>query len=142
MERRNFLRNMLGIGGCGLIAPSMCWPFRKIFIPAVPKFDWRVGDWMYKDGISGVYYWAAGGIYLARPGDLKLLNLTAPDPDTLMTIETFDGKTERYTQVLPGELMKYPFRFNAKDPTHVADVDCSIASNQLAEVLFRDHKKA
>lgn len=36
MERRNFLRTMLGVAGATAL-PSEMWPFRKIFLPASPK---------------------------------------------------------------------------------------------------------
>lgn len=36
MNRRNFLRSMLGVAAATAL-PSEIWPFRKIFVPANPK---------------------------------------------------------------------------------------------------------
>ena len=36
MERRNFLRAMLGVAAATAL-PSEVWPFRKIFVPAAPR---------------------------------------------------------------------------------------------------------
>jgi hypothetical protein len=44
MERRNFLRAMLGVAAATAL-PSEVWPFRKIFLPAQPSV--RLAE--YKD---------------------------------------------------------------------------------------------
>lgn len=36
MERRNFLRSILGVAAATAL-PSEVWPFRKIFLPTAPK---------------------------------------------------------------------------------------------------------
>lgn len=38
MDRRNFLRSMLGVAAVTAL-PSEIWPFRKIFVPAVSRID-------------------------------------------------------------------------------------------------------
>ena len=42
MNRRNFLRSMMGVSAAGIVAPllpSQVWPFRKIFLPAQSRVD-------------------------------------------------------------------------------------------------------
>lgn len=36
MDRRNFLRSMLGVAAATAL-PSEVWPFKKIFLPLVPR---------------------------------------------------------------------------------------------------------
>lgn len=36
MERRNFLRSLLGVAAATAL-PSEIWPFRKIFVPPAPQ---------------------------------------------------------------------------------------------------------
>jgi hypothetical protein len=44
MDRRLFLRNLLGGTASAVVAPSLVWPFRKIFLPAiVTLFE---GSWL------------------------------------------------------------------------------------------------
>jgi hypothetical protein len=39
MDRRNFLR-FLSTGSAVAVAPSLVWPFRKIFLPAIYPAPW------------------------------------------------------------------------------------------------------
>ncbi len=39
MDRRNFLRSMLGVAAATAL-PSEVWPFRKIFLPTSPVIVW------------------------------------------------------------------------------------------------------
>lgn len=44
MNRRLFLRNLLGASPA-LVAPSLVWPFRKIFLPVVGPATWISDEW-------------------------------------------------------------------------------------------------
>ena len=71
MERRNFLRTMLGVAGATAL-PSEMWPFRKIFLPAGPKI------------IPGTYAALSRATYPGRlPVPLRCADVTA------LQLETF-----------------------------------------------------
>ena len=53
MDRRNFLRSMLGVAAATAL-PSEVFPFRKIFLPSAPKVHWMGFDWGMES--STVYY--------------------------------------------------------------------------------------
>lgn len=61
MNRRNFLRGMMGaaaVTSAAVVLPSEVWPFRKIFAPLIPKWNWirEMGmDWGDPGG-QLVYY--------------------------------------------------------------------------------------
>lgn len=42
MNRRRFLGTLLGTGASTLVPPSMVWPFRKIFLPTIPRTQFRI----------------------------------------------------------------------------------------------------
>lgn len=48
MNRRSFLRTFIGGTTIAAVAPSMVWPFRKIFLPAQPtKEFFKLDDFNY-----------------------------------------------------------------------------------------------
>lgn len=54
MERRNFLRAMLGVAAATAL-PSEIWPFKKIFLPPTPKIS-VAADWGFADSFGISYY--------------------------------------------------------------------------------------
>jgi hypothetical protein len=50
MERRNFLRLLTG-GASALVAPSLVWPFRKIFLPAIVEPPLELSVWFATQGL-------------------------------------------------------------------------------------------
>lgn len=54
MNRRNFLRSMLGVAAATAL-PSEVWPFRKIFLPAPTRFDFL--DLSHWGELSGLPAW-------------------------------------------------------------------------------------
>lgn len=61
MDRRNFLRSMLGVAAATAL-PSEVWPFRKIFLPtAIP---------ISRVDVLDLSYWGIG--YMHEMGELSM----------------------------------------------------------------------
>jgi hypothetical protein len=55
MDRRNFLRSILGVAAATAL-PSEVWPFRKIFLPLAPQFAIRETFLTATEAITREYY--------------------------------------------------------------------------------------
>ena len=103
MQRRNFLRAMLGVAAATAL-PSEVWPFRKIFLPAMhhqhivqilqSEFDATMEEFrrnldaalLVADG-TGTIFQDTGGIYAVYGAGIIQLSKRIP----VKTIEWMDG---------------------------------------------------
>lgn len=78
MERRNFLRSILGVAAATAL-PSEVWPFRKIFLPAAPQIIWpsEISPIGFFHNVELTYLTQMSALWCNRP-NARLTNIEIP----------------------------------------------------------------
>ena len=109
MDRRNFLRSMLGVAVATAL-PSEVWPFKKIFLPPAPS----------RIDILDMSLWGKKPLDIAAIEALELEHFSKAIPDLVYrATPLFDLiKKQQTVTLVNGNVIRYPMTMPAiPDPT-------------------------
>jgi hypothetical protein len=106
MERRNFLRAMLGVAAATAL-PSEVWPFRKIFLPMTPTV-WSYEEFQEWLGLSKAAY--PGALNEAAIQAIELEVFAKQIPDLFCRDRSLYKMFAKHGTVLSNPTLRVPIR--------------------------------
>jgi hypothetical protein len=131
MDRRGFLRSMLGVAAVTAL-PSEVFPFRKIFLPPMPK--WFGVDWGFGESTVVV---TRSVLDEACIEAIELEAFAKEIPDLIFRstslYKAFKKKGPISSRI--NSAFRVPVRFEAVDKSSTQDIVCADAANKILEML-------